>query len=132
MRIWTRKSALIQLRTSPGKSEAVVAGTKTTPSSSVVHAVEVADDVGRREDLELRRHVGVRPRESTDSRLVEARSRKGGWGIFVKFLSNFCQIFAKILPNFSKIFTNFCIQDSGVQYSILKHSSKSTRFYKIL
>ena len=81
MRIWTRKSASIQPRTSPGKSDGVAA--QRCPARGRGHS----EAMGSGEE---------RCRESW-----AALQRPGHFlicvveGIFVKFLSNFCQISAK-------------------------------------
>ena len=110
MRIWTRKSASIQPRTSLGKSDGVVASWKSFQMTFQQPAVDPALGLvqGGLEAAVVLALVAVD--------LCCCWSDQTKTAIFVKFLSNF-----------SKIITNFCIQDS-----IFQRFSESTRFYKIL
>ena len=105
MRIWTRKSALIQPRTSPRKS----AG--SWPAISRQCTGECAPGCAGTDSSSRQRTATVEPCALSLALVAE----------------KFCQNFLEISSNFSKIFKNFCIQ-----CSIFQHFSKSTLFCKIL
>ena len=112
MRIWTRKSAPIQPRTSLWKSD--VSWLPSDWREEVVRLLR-----GKR-----------RPRGPRRPARLPARSAMSSAPSATPILldSKFCQNFIKISSNnFSKIFIIFCIQ-----YSIFQHFSKSTHFCKIL
>ena len=107
MRIWTRKSALIQPRTSCGKSDGVVAAAGLRPPGSA------------REPLRgLGAHLRADPRDRAAVLALRARRRhRVRIRLLFKILSKVCQNSVK----FYEILYIFYIQ-----YSMFQHFSKPT------
>ena len=110
MRVWTRKSALIQPRTS--LRESALSWPASRAPASAPHMRRVMAPTICSFCTHTRHCRSGRPPRP---------------GILTKFCQNFRQIFVKFSSNFNEIFINFCIQ-----YSIFQRFSKSTHFCKIL
>ena len=122
MRIWTRKSASIQPRTSLGKSAVAwphVGATRDGPRPGGLLARGPRHD-DHDPGGSLRQRLRGQPRLARQRRAWLWRGQ-----ILSKFF--FFLFFLKISSNFSKNFINFCIQ-----YSIFQHFSISTHLCKIL